>query len=159
NATITVVRGGGSSGSVTVNYATSDRTAHAGIDYTAVSGTPTFAHGVTSQPFHVPINDDPIVSGSRTINPPPSNPSGIQLCSPSTAMLTSLDDESFAPTSTQPFNNQVQLGNISITSSSIASDGNTPPVPIDPISTGPGPNGYTITGPAYDISTTATFDP
>jgi sugar lactone lactonase YvrE len=47
---------------VTVNYATTDGTAVAGTNYTATSGTLTFASGVTTQTIRVPILD----SGSQT---------------------------------------------------------------------------------------------
>jgi sugar lactone lactonase YvrE len=47
---------------VTVNYATADGTAVAGTNYTATSGTLTFAPGVTTQTIRVPILD----SGSQT---------------------------------------------------------------------------------------------
>jgi hypothetical protein len=59
NATITVSRVGGSGGEARVDYATSNSTATnaaiAGADYVSTSGTLTFAHGVTSQTFSVPI--------------------------------------------------------------------------------------------------------
>jgi hypothetical protein len=44
--------------SVSVNYATSNGTATAGLDYTAESGTLTFAPGQTSQSIKIPILDD-----------------------------------------------------------------------------------------------------
>jgi sugar lactone lactonase YvrE len=47
---------------LTVNYATADGTAVAGRDYTAKSGTLTFAPGVTSETIRVPLLD----SGSQT---------------------------------------------------------------------------------------------
>ena len=56
--TITVTRSGGSAGGVTVDYATSDGTAKAGIDYTATAGTLTFGAGETSRSFTVPILND-----------------------------------------------------------------------------------------------------
>jgi hypothetical protein len=53
--TVTVVRLNGAVGTVTVGYATADATAKAGTDYTATSGTLTFAPGVTSQTFGVSL--------------------------------------------------------------------------------------------------------
>ncbi len=47
---------------VTINYATADGTALAGVNYTATSGTLTFPAGITTQTIRVPILD----SGSQT---------------------------------------------------------------------------------------------
>src|SRR5207237_346608 len=58
SAEITVTRTGGSAGSVTVNYATSDGTAAAPSDYQSTSGMLTFGAGVLSQTFQVPIVND-----------------------------------------------------------------------------------------------------
>ncbi len=55
NAVITVTRSGGSSGAATVDFATADGTGIAGTDYTATSGTLTFADGETSKTINVPI--------------------------------------------------------------------------------------------------------
>src|SRR5262249_40058565 len=60
-ATITVNRTGGSNVAVTVNYATSNGSATAGSDYTAASGTLTFAIGDTSKTFTIPITNDTAV--------------------------------------------------------------------------------------------------
>ena len=68
NATITVTRTNGSDGSVTVAYATGGGTAVAGQDYTGVSGTLTFADGVTSQTFTIPILNNGQSGGSETVN-------------------------------------------------------------------------------------------
>jgi hypothetical protein len=94
SATITVTRNNGSTGQVGVNYATSNGTATAGSDYTAVNGTLTFAAGVTSQTFAVPIINDDIVEGNETVNLTLTNPTGgATLGSPSTATLTIADDD------------------------------------------------------------------
>src|SRR5262249_17650725 len=55
SAVITVQRGGGDTGLVTVDYATSDGTARAGTDYTAASGTLTFNPGEDIKTFQVPV--------------------------------------------------------------------------------------------------------
>src|SRR5439155_690755 len=52
-ATITVVRGGSTTGAVTVHYSTGNDSAMSSIDYVAKSGTLTFGAGITSQTFTV----------------------------------------------------------------------------------------------------------
>src|SRR5262249_50726176 len=59
---------------LTVNYATSDGTALAGRDYTATSGTLTFAPGVTSETIRVPILDDGVVQSGLSFTLTLSNP-------------------------------------------------------------------------------------
>ena len=65
-----------SSSSVTVDYATVDGSATAGSDYTATSGTLTFAAGETAKMVTVPVLDDSIDEGSETLTFTLSNPSG-----------------------------------------------------------------------------------
>ncbi len=67
SATITAELSVAGYSTITVNYATSDGTAIAGSDYTATSGTLTFAASVTSQTFDVTITDDSSVEGSETV--------------------------------------------------------------------------------------------
>ncbi|MCU0624781.1 MAG: hypothetical protein MUF53_13095, partial [Gemmatimonadaceae bacterium] len=54
----TVTLASAASGTVTVDYATADGTALAGLDYTATSGTLTFGAGQTSRTFTVPVAAD-----------------------------------------------------------------------------------------------------
>ena len=61
---------------VTVDYATFDETAIAGEDYTAVSGTLTFAVGVTAMTVSVPLLDDVLDDGGETFVLRLSNPQG-----------------------------------------------------------------------------------
>ena len=64
------------SGPVSVDYATKDGTAAAGADYTAASGTLTFAVGETEKTVSVPLLDDAIDEGKETFTLELSNPQG-----------------------------------------------------------------------------------
>ena len=75
----TVTLNRAASGTVTVDYATSDGTAAAGSDYTATSGSLTFAAGETEQTVSVPVLDDAHDEGSETLTLTLSNPSGAYL--------------------------------------------------------------------------------
>jgi hypothetical protein len=91
-ATITVTRTGGTAGPVTVNFATSDGSATASADYTATSGTLTFAAGEASKAFTVATATDSLTEGSETVTLTLSGPTGgLTLHSPGTATLSLLD--------------------------------------------------------------------
>ncbi|WP_339755054.1 MBG domain-containing protein [Algoriphagus aquimarinus] len=62
-ATFTVSLSAASGQLISVNYATSDGTAKAGSDYTAVNGTLNFAIGDLTKTIEVPITDDSIFEG------------------------------------------------------------------------------------------------
>ncbi len=64
------------SGAVTVDYATADGTAKAGADYTAVSGTLTFAPGERTKTVSVAVLDDAHDEGRETLTLTLSNASG-----------------------------------------------------------------------------------
>jgi VCBS repeat-containing protein len=64
--TFTVTLSAASGNTVTVNYGMVNQTALSGSDYTASSGTLTFASGVTTQTITVPILNDNIYEGSET---------------------------------------------------------------------------------------------
>ena len=66
-------------GAVTVDYATADGTAEAGSDYTATSGTLTFAAGETSKTVNVPVLDDAVDEGEETFTFWLSNPTGARI--------------------------------------------------------------------------------
>ena len=65
-----------STGTVTVNYATTDGTATAGEDYTATSGTLTFTPGETEKTVSVAIIDDTVEDSGETFRLLLSDPSG-----------------------------------------------------------------------------------
>jgi parallel beta-helix repeat protein len=96
NAIINVTRTGGSFGAVTVNYATTTGgTATDGTDYTGTTGTLTWANGDTAnKTFSFPIINDTLDETDETINLALSNATGgATLGSPSTAVLTILDND------------------------------------------------------------------
>ena len=110
-ATITVTRTGGSTGAISVTYATSNATgngsATAGSDYTAKTGTLNWQAGdTTAKTFTVAITQDTVVEGPETLNLALSNPTnGATLDNvKSTAILTIVDDE---PLPTITVNNAV----------------------------------------------------
>ena len=64
------------SGTVTVDYATADGSAHAGVDYRAASGTLTFRAGESSKTVEVAVFDDSHDEGEETLTLTLSNVSG-----------------------------------------------------------------------------------
>ncbi|MBD0370785.1 MAG: DUF11 domain-containing protein [Pyrinomonadaceae bacterium] len=93
SAPITIVRMGGSAGTATVLFSTSNGTATAG-DYTSASQTVTFNDGETSKTINVPIANDTTDEPDQTINLTLSQVGGTgQLGTPSTAVLTIIDDD------------------------------------------------------------------
>ena len=91
---VTITRTGGTAGTATVLVATSNGTAVAGTDYTAVTQTVTFNDGETSKVVTVPIIDNLNNQSNRTINLTLSNVGGSgQLGAPITTVLTILDDD------------------------------------------------------------------
>ena len=68
-----------STGTVTVEYATSDGTAVAGSDYTATSGTLTFQPGEAEKTVSVPVLEDDHDEGSETLTLRLSNAQGARI--------------------------------------------------------------------------------
>jgi len=107
-ATVSVARSGGAQGAATVDYDTSDGTAKAGQDYTAVGGTLNWSHGdAADKTFNVPILDDIQFEGNETVGLELSNAGGATLGSPAAATLT-INDNDAVPACTDG-NNQVCL--------------------------------------------------
>lgn len=89
NLRIYVSRTGGSDGAASVNYATANGTAHSGADYTAKSGTLSWANGDGSDKyFDVPITDDVVFEYAETFTANLSSASGASMGSPSTTTVT-----------------------------------------------------------------------
>jgi hypothetical protein len=91
NAVITVTLTGDHN-SVSLDYLTSDYTAIAGSDYSARSGTLTFAPGVFSQTIVVPITGDRLGEGTESFYITLSNANGA-IFADNQAIVTILDNE------------------------------------------------------------------
>ena len=100
-ATITVLRLGGSSQTINVQFATTNGTATAPYNYTSTSGTLTFGPGVFTQTFTVPINDNGALDQYNTnmfltlTLSTNSQSGGASLGTPSTATLQIINNETF----------------------------------------------------------------
>ena len=93
---ISLVRSGGSAGSLTVNYATGGGTATAGQDYMPASGTVTFADGETSKTFGILIVDDATTEPDETVALTLRNSDSPEVVGwPGAALLTILDHSKF----------------------------------------------------------------
>jgi len=94
NATLTVRRYNGTNLVTTVNYATTNGTATAGVDYSPAAGTLTFNRGETVKTINLPIIDDSLVEGDedfyvRLFNASP----GVALSEPSVATVVIVDND------------------------------------------------------------------
>ncbi len=91
--TVTLVRTGGTTGAVTVQYATADGTAKSGSDYTPASGTISFASGEATKTFTVSVAANSSIGGNKIFKMVLSNPTGGVVLTPGTASVVVYDDE------------------------------------------------------------------
>lgn len=92
-ALITATLSSPSGRTLSVNYASSNGTATAGSDYSAVSGTLIFSPGQTSRSFAVPISNDTIDEPDETVRLYLSNPTNALLGAQASANLLIIDDD------------------------------------------------------------------
>ena len=92
-ATITVIRTGDDSDTVSLDYATKDDYARAESDYTAVLGTLIFEPGERSKTFTVSLLDDNLPELDEALNLILSNPVGIELGPQKNARLIVEDND------------------------------------------------------------------
>jgi len=116
-ATITVSRTGLSSGAVGVHYATSDGTATAGVDYTAVAGDLAWAaNDMADKTFTIPVATDALIEGDETVILTLTDPTGgATLGVQNTAVVTLADDVSAIAFSTSSYNVNENGGAVTIT--------------------------------------------
>jgi glucose/arabinose dehydrogenase len=93
NAVVTINRIGGSNGLATVDYIANEDTAKRGTDFTATSGTLTFATGEVSKTFSVPIINDTIAEPTEGFSVGLVSATGATLGTRRTAPVTILDDD------------------------------------------------------------------
>ncbi len=86
-----VFREGGTDGTVTVDYATSNGSADDN-DYESISGTLTFDDGVTGQQLSLQINDDTDAESAETFSLSISNPTGGAALGATTTQLVTIND-------------------------------------------------------------------
>ncbi len=120
---VTILRTNGSDGVVSIDYDTVNGSAEEN-DYTAASGTLTFADGETSKTVTIPILDDHLVEGNENFSFTIDNLVGDAiLLAPRTAIINIVDDEAglepvidfddFADISQLTLNgNAIQAGNV-----------------------------------------------
>jgi Calx-beta domain-containing protein/concanavalin A-like lectin/glucanase superfamily protein len=95
-ATISVTRTGGSTGAVSVNYASADGSASANADYTPVNGQLNWADGdAAPKPINITILDDSMTESSENFTVTLSAPGGgATLGAPNTATINIADNDS-----------------------------------------------------------------
>jgi hypothetical protein len=103
SATITTTLSSVSSFTVTVAYSTSNGTAIAGSDYIPISGTLTFAPGVTTRTFTVTIVNDAGAESTEALTLTLSNPVSATLGTTNPATLTIFDDGDIGACNAAPY--------------------------------------------------------
>ena len=92
-ASITIERAFGTQGSATVHITTSNGTATAGLNYTAVSEDVSFPSGVASETVRIPLIDDGRLEGNDSVNLTLTATAGVFLGQQRTAVLDFVNNE------------------------------------------------------------------
>lgn len=92
NLSFTVTLSEATSGPVTVTYATADGTAKAGEDYTAQTGTLTFAAGETSKVINVAVTGDTVIERNETLKIILTTPTGAKIADAAAVGTIANDD-------------------------------------------------------------------
>ncbi len=122
SAVVNVKRLGETTGTVSVKYATSNSTALSGSDYTAATGTVTFAPGETLKTFNVPITDDSTDEATETLKLSLSAPAGGAGLGTLTSATLAITDNDLPPsvsindvTVTEPGSGQTTTATFTVT--------------------------------------------
>lgn len=98
--TVTIMRTGGTNYPGSVDFATSNLTAVAGLDYVATNGTIEFVPGAATRSFAVPLLNDAVADGDKTIRISLTNAMGAALGEFSTCTISIRDNDSIFEFST-----------------------------------------------------------
>ena len=93
SASLTIDRGGDTSGAASVTFTTSDGSATAGVRYTTTTTTVNFAAGEISKTVAVPLINTSTAEGNQTFTATLSSPSNASLGLTSVATVTVVDDD------------------------------------------------------------------
>ena len=116
NAVINVSRTNGSTGVVTVDYATVSGTAIAGVDYVFTSNTLVFAEGETSKQIVIPIIQHALATGNKSLSIVLTNATGgATILGTNTASLTILDNHEAFTFSAPVYTVMETNGSVSLT--------------------------------------------
>ncbi|MFH1493683.1 MAG: Calx-beta domain-containing protein [Pseudomonadota bacterium] len=150
-ASLTVTRTGTPTGGATATWSTADGTAKSGLDYTASSGTLTWAAGDTApKTITIPIIDDTLVEPAENFKVNLTTAVGATLGSAKAATVTIADNESGAGTLQFTASNYTVKENIaSITISVTRTDGATGAISVQYATL----NGSATAGSDYTLKT------
>lgn len=129
NAFVWIVRRGGSIGTVTANYATTNRTAIGGSDYVVTTGTITFNDGEVLKSVLVPMLDDAVSECNEFYGMTLANPTGGAVLLRTTNTLVMIVDNEILPSGTistvsaTDTNLPLDPGNNNSFESSVSADG------------------------------------
>jgi hypothetical protein len=127
---LNVLRLNGTNGVTTVNYATTNGTAQAGVNYSNVSGTLTFTNGESVKAIFVPLIDNTNVTGDLNFTVGLSSPSaGTQIYAPSNTVVVLQDADAGLSFSSPTLSVLKNAGSAVITV--ICSNPNVEPVFVD----------------------------
>jgi autotransporter-associated beta strand protein len=90
---ITLLRTGGTSGTISVDWTTTDNTAKSGVVYDGRAGTAAFGPGEILQTIEIPLINDSVYSGATAFNVVLSRPAGTTITGPASKPITIRDDE------------------------------------------------------------------
>ena len=93
SASVTITRSGSVSGAAAVSYATSNNSATAPADYTAASGTLSFAAGETSETISIATVDDTVYEGAESFAVTLSSPTAGAGLGKANGIVTIVDNE------------------------------------------------------------------